>query len=237
MDNSSSEAWAQKGSHVSFTGRALGRLQASLLMRSAVGLCTSHISSSENVIADTLSHFSSESELLALFPSVLQTQKELSGYRQFHPNADLISCIMDALLHGNCINPTALNKRLLTDPRRTTSCLVLSHKVIDPCYSFSTLQARNFILACYVVSLIFGETLKGEGFFIHHSTLMGYINQAVRCHTNRQLPSPHIGVHLDYVALMTDAVQNTNTSRKPPRNDKQPHDGRDHPVLSIGSPR
>ena len=72
-DNSSSEAWAQKGSHVSFAGRALGRLQASLLMRNPVGLRTSHVSTSENVVADTLSRFSSESDLISSLPPLLQT--------------------------------------------------------------------------------------------------------------------------------------------------------------------
>ena len=120
-DNSSSEAWAQKGSRVSFAGRALGRLQAALLMRNPVGLRNSHISTSENVVADTLSRFSSINELLTSFPTLLQTQKELIGCRQFHPSAELISCIMDALLQGVCINPIALSKRLLMEPGRITS--------------------------------------------------------------------------------------------------------------------
>jgi hypothetical protein len=36
---------------------------------------------------------------------------------------------------------------------------------------------------------------------------MGYISQAVRCHTDRLLPSPRTGVPIDYVSLMTDAVR------------------------------
>ena len=58
-----------------------------------------------------------------------------------------------------------------------------------------------------MVSLIRGETIKGDGFFIRHSTLMGYVAQATRCHTDRHLPSPRLGVPIDYVALMTDAVR------------------------------
>lgn len=45
-----------------------------------------------------------------------------------------------------------------------------------------------------------------SGFFIHHATLMGYVSQAVRCHTNRQLPLPRVGIPINYVSLMTDAV-------------------------------
>ncbi|KAL3779516.1 hypothetical protein HJC23_011152 [Cyclotella cryptica] len=180
-DNSSSEAWAQKGSRVSFSGRALGRLQAALLMRNPVGLRTSHISTSENVVADTLSRFSNINELLTSFPTLLQTQKELIGCRQFHPT--------------------------VTDGTRKNHFLSWCSRIglPDPCCPSSTLQARNFILACYVVSLIRGETIKGDGFFIRHSTLMGYVAQATRCHTDRRLPSPRLGVPIDYVALMTDA--------------------------------
>ena len=36
---------------------------------------------------------------------------------------------------------------------------------------------------------------------------MGYIHQAIRCHTDRQLPSPRSGVPVDYISLMTDAVR------------------------------
>jgi len=36
---------------------------------------------------------------------------------------------------------------------------------------------------------------------------MGYVAQATRCHTDRRLPSPRLGVPIDYVALMTDAVR------------------------------
>ncbi len=120
-DNSSSEAWAHKGARVSFAGRALGRLQAALMIANPVGFRTSHVPSKENVVADTLSRFPSESSLLTDFSPLCKTQKELSGCYRFHPNAELISCIMDALLKGVCIDPIALNKRLLTDPGRTIS--------------------------------------------------------------------------------------------------------------------
>jgi hypothetical protein len=120
-DNSSSEAWAHKGARVSFAGRALRRLQAALMIANPVGYCTSHVPSKENVVADTLSRLPSESSLNTDFPYLCKTQKELSGCYQFHPKLELISCIMDALLKGICIDPIALNKPLLTDPGRTTS--------------------------------------------------------------------------------------------------------------------
>jgi len=100
-------------------------------------------------------------------------------------------------------------KQAVTDGSRKNHFLVWCSRIglPDPCCPTSPLQARNFILACYAVSLIRGETLKGDGFFIRHATLMGYISQAVRCHTDRLLPSPRTGVPIDYVSLMTDAVR------------------------------
>ena len=37
-------------------------------------------------------------------------------------------------------------------------------------------------------------------------TLMGYLHQAVQCHTYCQLLSPHTRVPIDYISLMMDAV-------------------------------
>jgi len=48
--------------------------------------------------------------------------------------------------------------------------------------------ARHFLLSCYVVSLIQGETIKNIR--IRHATLRGYLAQAIRLHLQRQLPDP-----------------------------------------------
>jgi hypothetical protein len=100
-------------------------------------------------------------------------------------------------------------KQAITDGSRKNHFLAWCSRIglRDPCCPSSPLKARNFILACYAVSLIRGKTIRGEGFFIRHATLMGYINQATRCHTDRQLPTPRTGVSIDYVSLMTDVVQ------------------------------
>ncbi len=91
------------------------------MKQTPVGIRISHIPTSENVIVDIFLHFPSESDLLMSFPSLCQTQKELSGCHDFLLNAKLISFIMDALLQGICIGPIALNRRLLMDPGRITS--------------------------------------------------------------------------------------------------------------------
>ena len=66
------------------------------------------------------------------------------------------------------------------------------------------LQAHNFVLACYAVSLTTGETLLCRK--IRHDTLKGYIRMAVKCHTDRNLPSPR-RADIDYVSVILDAVR------------------------------
>lgn len=67
-----------------------------------------------------------------------------------------------------------------------------------------SLQARNFIIACYAVALTRGQTLLGKR--IRHSTLKSYIKQAINCHTNRKLPSPALA-DTNYIKTITDAVK------------------------------
>jgi hypothetical protein len=67
-----------------------------------------------------------------------------------------------------------------------------------------SLQARNFIIACYAVSLTKGETLLGRN--IRYATLKGYIKQAIECHKCRQLPSPELA-DINYVKIITNTVK------------------------------
>lgn len=66
------------------------------------------------------------------------------------------------------------------------------------------LQARNFIIACYAISLVQGETLLSRK--IKHATLNRYITQAISCHTDRNLPSLQ-SAKVDYIKIVTDAVK------------------------------
>jgi hypothetical protein len=45
----------------------------------------------------------------------------LRGCRRFHPNATLISLIVDVLLQNDCMDPLLVSKQLLTDPGKFTS--------------------------------------------------------------------------------------------------------------------
>jgi hypothetical protein len=65
-------------------------------------------------------------------------------------------------------------------------------------------QAANFLLACYAISLIQGETIKRGR--IRYSTLKAYIARAVECWTNRNKASPRLA-ETDYVNLLLEAVR------------------------------
>ena len=66
------------------------------------------------------------------------------------------------------------------------------------------IQACNFILACYAVSLVNGETLHFKK--ICHTTLKGYTKMTIKCHTNQVLPSP-CSAPIDFIEVILEAVK------------------------------
>ena len=59
-------------------------------------------------------------------------------------------------------------------------------------------------ITCYVISLIRSDIVSGVR--IRHTTLMGYVKQAILLYADRCLPSPTL-VDLDYIKIMTTAVK------------------------------
>ena len=66
------------------------------------------------------------------------------------------------------------------------------------------IQARNYVIACFAVSLVRGETLKGR--HIRHATIRNYVAAACALHRDRDLPSPY-GAPRDYITIVLRAVQ------------------------------
>ena len=79
--------------------------------------------------------------------------------------------------------------------------------VDDPCLADKPIDARHFLLACYTVYLILGNTLKCLR--IKHSTLRKYVNQAASLHIARKLPDPLQPSFLehDMVSVLLNAVK------------------------------
>jgi hypothetical protein len=120
-DNSACESWMEKACNSSLIGRALSRLQCSMMINNNVGFKTGHITTKDNVIADRLSRITHESNVSHEFTSILQDYPVLDGCKRFHPSAALISHIMDAISLRKYIDPLAVNNSILTNPGQITS--------------------------------------------------------------------------------------------------------------------
>ena len=70
----------------------------------------------------------------------------------------------------------------------------------DPCMVWQPLEARNYFLVCYAVSLVQGHTIKGA--YIKHSTLKEYMKEALKAFGNRGIS--HCS-EPDYLATLTKA--------------------------------
>ncbi len=89
------------------------------------------------------------------------------------------------------------------------------------------IQARNFLLACYAVSLVRGETILSRR--LRHATLKGYLKMACTCHTDQGLPSPRTAP-TDFVKIVLDAVQKYE---KVPNRKEMIHDQMYHHMLRL----
>ena len=95
-------------------------------------------------------------------------------------------------------------KRKSTDESRASHFLVWTQSINleqDPLLPTHDIQARNYLLACFAVSLIRGETLLGK--HIRHATIRNYVNAACSLHKDRDLPSPYGAPH-NYIGIVLD---------------------------------
>jgi hypothetical protein len=99
----------------------------------------------------------------------------------------------------------------------------------DPCLPNHDIQAPNYLLACYAVSLIRGETLQNQ--HIRYATLRNYIKAAIQLYKDRDQPSPY-GAPIDYISIVLKAVQ--KYEKQPNRRDMI-HDEMIHHLASIHS--
>ena len=74
----------------------------------------------------------------------------------------------------------------------------------DPCLPHQDIQARNYLIACFAVSLVRGETINSNK--IRHATVRNYVNAAASLHTDRKLPSPY-SAPIDYITIVLKAIK------------------------------
>ena len=66
-------------------------------------------------------------------------------------------------------------------------------------------QARNYLLACYAVSLVKGDTIRGR--ILRHKTIKKYLDAAVKLFVRRGIADPRKAVDTDLVKIILDAVK------------------------------
>jgi hypothetical protein len=120
-DNTAAESWMLKGCNSSWSGRALGRLQCAMMLGNSVGIDTTRVSTHDNVIADKISRIKRETHSTSHFLRITQEYPELRGCRRFHPSADLILHITDAMSLKRLVDPVAASKTVQKNPGRVIS--------------------------------------------------------------------------------------------------------------------
>ena len=119
-DNTTAESWILKSSKSSPIGRALSRLQCALMINNPVGIWAGHVSTHPNIIADRISRILIESHLPFEMSKLFQEHPDLKHLRRFHPSAELISHVMEALLTDSFVDPLQTSRQLLANPGRIT---------------------------------------------------------------------------------------------------------------------
>ncbi len=90
------------------------------MINNPVGIHADRISTTDNVIADRISHFPNHSNPLPHFSSLSQQFPQLWRCRRFHPSVELVSTILDALLLAKSPDPREPNLRKLALPGKNT---------------------------------------------------------------------------------------------------------------------
>ena len=76
-DNRTAESWLIKASKASHAGRALGYIQAALMINIPVGINVDHVTSEDNEIADRISRIESELALLTEMKKIYKDHPSL----------------------------------------------------------------------------------------------------------------------------------------------------------------
>ena len=78
----------------------------------------------------------------------------------------------------------------------------------DPCLPNQDLQARNYLLACFAVSLIEGDTIQSRT--IRHTTVRNYVNVTIASHIDREL-SLLMHATVNYIDIVLKALKKYET--------------------------
>ena len=111
----------KKASSSSKGSRALGYVQAALMINNPVGICVDRVSTTDNVVADRISRVQSEAHLATEIPALCQDFPQLRSCQRFCPSAELTSLILETLSTKKCVDPLQVSRRVLVSPGKTTT--------------------------------------------------------------------------------------------------------------------
>ena len=120
-DNRSAESWLIKASKASQAGRALGYIQAALMINNPVGINVDHVTSKDNEIADRISRVKKETNVIPLFHTLMQDFPQLKSCHCFHPSAELVLLVTAALLDKSSIDPLDASRQILSNLDKITT--------------------------------------------------------------------------------------------------------------------
>lgn len=81
----------------------------------------------------------------------------------------------------------------------------------DPCMLDKPVQARNYLVACYVISLTKGETIQGRT--IRYATMRNYVKAISILYTDRDVASPYCA-DVDYITMVLKAVRKYESMKR-----------------------
>ncbi len=99
-------------------------LPRGLMINNPVGINADRISTTDNVIANCISRFPNHANPLPHFLPFSQQFLQLHHCRRFHPSAELVSTILDALSLAKSPDPRDPKLQNLSGQARTLSCLL-----------------------------------------------------------------------------------------------------------------
>ncbi len=92
-----------------------------MMIDNTVGLHTGHATMTQNIIADLISCIKKETDSMRHFLKIQQEYPELASCKRFHPSAELISSITDAILYQKYVDPLEAARMLRKTPGQIIS--------------------------------------------------------------------------------------------------------------------
>lgn len=137
-----------------------GSLQCALMINNPVGISVAHITTKHNVIADRISRIKRKTNTIPEFSSRLSPAEILQTFSP-KQRANLTD-------YGYIIakehNRSSCSKQATTVRSRQDFYIKFTKRIgiSDPCMATLGVEARNYFLACYAVSLVQGETFTSN---------------------------------------------------------------------------